>query len=383
MQPLLSYPVLADLLQPLRRSQQKTLAWILVAILHARCARTFDIAAELAAWLGIRFDSALNRLYRALRNHRIDWLAIEEQFLRLLGKRLGDRLLIAIDWTEWHSSMRMLVASVVSDRRAIPVQTEAFDRSVMPRSQNARENAFLRVLASALRSAGLEAVVCCDRGFRRVSWLALLARLGFSFVVRLKDDVTVWSKELGGATTLRKLQLTPESAVDLGWVKLHSSIKCPVRIVGVWAKDSKEPWWLATNLEVDASTVASYYDRRMAVEEQLRDQKGCRFGVQLYWTQFRTPEHLGRFARLVGIALFIWMAVGAKVARQNPSLRMPHPTKGPRRSYVTIGMREIHRLHSRCRLTSHLLLAHLPRPVLRRFHWIARALAPPRALLQN
>ena len=107
-----------------------------------------------------------------------------------------------------------------------------------------------------------------------------------------------------------------------------------------------------------------------SVREQLRDEKGCRFGVQLYWTQFRTPEHLGSFARLVGIVLFIWMAVGAKVARQKPSLRMPHPKKSPRQSYVTIGIREIQRLERRCRLTSHMLLAHLLRPNLRRFHWI-------------
>jgi hypothetical protein len=41
------------------------------------------------------------------------------QLLRLLGA--GRRLRIALDWTEWHHDLKMLVASVIVGRRAIPV----------------------------------------------------------------------------------------------------------------------------------------------------------------------------------------------------------------------------------------------------------------------
>ncbi|RMG11288.1 MAG: hypothetical protein D6729_18235 [Deltaproteobacteria bacterium] len=53
MQPLHSYPVLTDFLHPLRRSQQKTLSWILAGILEAGTARTLCIATKLAFWLGV------------------------------------------------------------------------------------------------------------------------------------------------------------------------------------------------------------------------------------------------------------------------------------------------------------------------------------------
>lgn len=384
MQPFESYPVLAEILHPLRRSQQTTLSWILAAILEAGTGRTLAIATKLALWLETRLDSALNRLYRALRNPRIDWLSVEREFLRLLGRTVGRRLLIAIDWTEWHGQMRMLVASVVLGRRAVAVQTEAFERQKICRSQNARENTFLRTLGAVLREAGLEAVILCDRGFRRVSWLSLLLELGLSFVVRLKDDVTVHSEHLGGPTTLGKVGLSPGRAVDLGWVRLRSDEKVEVRVVGAWASGAREPWWLATNLRREAaSTVVSYYDRRMAVEEQLRDQKGSRFGLELCWTNFRKPDHLGRFARLTGIALFIWMGAGVAAAQARPSLRLPHPTKGPRLSYVRIGIQTLHALRGQVELTGAYLAALLPRPAIRRFAWISSAIGPPAPPTQN
>jgi hypothetical protein len=41
--------------------------------------------------------------------------------------------------------------------------------------------------------------------------------------------------------------------------------------------------------------LAALYDRRMAIEEQIRDTKGARFGLKLVWTQIKTPQALGRF----------------------------------------------------------------------------------------
>jgi hypothetical protein len=83
--------------------------------------------------------------------------------------------------------------------------------------------------------------------------------------------------------------------------------------------------------------VASWYDRRMGVEEQLRDTKGCRYGVQIYWTAFEQPERIGRLFVLVGVALMVWTIAGMVVATSDPTARFPHKAKGPRRSFATIG----------------------------------------------
>jgi hypothetical protein len=76
----------------------------------------------------------------------------------------GQQLFVAIDWTEWHSDLWMLLASVVTGRRAIPVYAATFAQQPKRRSQNSRENTFLRLLASKLRELGQQAVLLCDRG---------------------------------------------------------------------------------------------------------------------------------------------------------------------------------------------------------------------------
>ena len=125
--------------------------------------------------------------------------------------------------------------------------------------------------------------------------------------------------------------------VDLGAVELREDRAVKVRVIGIWAHGQREPWWIATSLSSSVAEVASWYDRRMGVEELFRDSKGCRFGVQIYWTAFEQPERIGRLFVLVGIALLVWTAAGHVVATADPTARLAHKANGPRRSYVTVG----------------------------------------------
>ena len=82
------------------------------------------------------------------------------------------------------------------------------------------------------------------------------------------------------------------------------------------------------------------------------------------------PEHLAHLAQLVGIAIFVWTAIGVAAAKANPSLRFNHPKKGPRFSYVTIGMRSREDVMHKIKMTASNLAAHIPKPALRKFPWI-------------
>lgn len=372
MRPFERYPVLVPLLKGFRRSQQTTLGLVIAAIIESSSARSMEIATLLASWRNIQFGSGLNRLYRLLRNPRIVDLSLTKGMLALLSEKLGKTLLIAVDWTEWHDELRMLSACVVSDRRAVPVHTAVFHRARMRRSQNARENTFLRLLSSALKAGGLKAVILCDRGFRRVSWLRLLLTHQLDFVIRLMDDVTIHLPNKK-SRPLAELRLQPGQVLDLGFAKLRADGAVVVRVIGVWAKGAKEPWWLATSLPHKVATIVAYYDRRMTIEEQFRDTKGRRFGVKIFWTQFKNPDHLARFTQLVGVAILVWTVAGIVASSLNPSLRFNHPTKGPRQSYVTIGMRFV-RLRLFQKLPAPLFIRRLKRPKLRRFSWIANPL---------
>jgi hypothetical protein len=338
MDPEKRYPFLSTLLDPFWRRHRKTVGLIIGAIAVTGQARSFAIATTLARWLGTRLDSAVNRFYRLLRNTRVDYLLFSERWVGLLARSPERHLLIAIDWTEWHHGLRLLVAAVVAGKRAIPVYVHGLRKVLRLRSQNTQENTFLRLLADILRRAGVKATILCDRGFRRVSWIRLLQQLQLGFAVRLMSDVFV-ELDPGIKVALDSIVLVQGQILDLGIVPLRSDGAVSVRVIGYWAPDAHEPWWIATSQAGPASGVIKLYDRRMTVEEQFRDLKGRRFGVKLSWTQFRDPEALARFLMLLAVALLIWTLTGVVAAGRDPSLRLRSRSKGPRQSYVTIGLR--------------------------------------------
>jgi len=109
------------------------------------------------------------------------------------------------------------------------------------------------------------------------------------------------------------------------------------------------------------------------IEEQLRDLKGCRFGLKLEWTQFRTPQYLARFTLLLGVALVLWTAVGQAVAEEAPSVRLPCKQKGPRLSLLHVGIAYLRKLARLVRLSFRFIQRHLPLPHLRLFAWLHTA----------
>jgi len=110
--------------------------------------------------------------------------------------------------------------------------------------------------------------------------------------------------------------------------------------------------------------VLALYDRRMTIEECFRDTKGKRYGAKLGWTRFRDPEKVARFFHLLAAAMLMWLLVGLYAAKHDPSLRMVSKARGPRQSFIAIGLR-IAALDERPLITPHLLEL-LPEPALRK-----------------
>lgn len=367
MNPLRRYPVLASLLRPFRRSQQKTCAAIVAALCQAAQASSFAIAGQLSCLTDVQLGSALTRLYRFLRNERFDNWLLTEQMLRLTAPSEG-RLLLALDWTAWQDRFSVLCASVCTGTRAIPVAASACHKWSLARSQNLWEETFLRLVVDRLRAAGVEAVWLCDRGFHRVKWLEKFTEFEQLFVVRLTRDVTV--RLADRVRLLKSLELQPGERRDFGWVWLRSDEVVRVRLIGVWSAGAREAWWLATNLENAVSKVVAYYDRRMGIEEQFRDAKGHRFGMKLRWTQFTKPEFVERMYLLVGVALLLWTTVGRAVEESEPAVRLESKTKGARLSLARIGSYYWLKMSKQVRLTASFVRSHLPPPRLRMFKWL-------------
>jgi len=294
----LKYPILVKLLRPFRRSQQKTCISIVSALLEAAQANSFAIASMLASQSEIGLPSAVNRFYRFLRNERFDnWLLTERLFGFFAEKK---RIVLCLDWTAWGERFSVLTASVCVEKRSLPIAVSAVKKRLLARSQNLWEETFLRLCVERLKRAKVRAIWLCDRGFHRVEWLLRLKQLKQEFVVRLQRDVFV---EIDNRKVLIKsLALNKGEYRDFGLVKLRADGKVKIRLIGVWATEAKELWWLATNLKLSVAEIVGLYDRRMSIEQQFRDTKGNRFGLKLKWTQFQKAEYLERMYLLIGVA---------------------------------------------------------------------------------
>lgn len=333
------YRLLSEFARGLHKTQAKTLVAVVRSLIGSGQVRSFAIAGVLSESTGVRFKSALQRFYRWVHNPKLDDLA--------LWSALADRLLsggrrqslVAVDWTEWHSGLRVLAAAVCVDSRALPVLVQAFSKTDIPRSQNTRENTFVQLLVR-LSERMAHAVLIFDRGFRRISLIRELRWLKQPFLIRLAAKVQVVSGVYGGL--LSEHPLRPGQMVDLETCLLGQRRPVRVRVVGVWARGQDQPWWLATTLHDAAKRVAEIYDRRMGVEACFRDSKGCRYGLKIKWTAFKTAQALARLFLLAAIAMMVWQAAGLLACHADETLRLTSRAKGPRRSLIAIGIASPH-----------------------------------------
>jgi hypothetical protein len=143
-----SYNFIRSLTKSFHKAQVKTLSAITTSLTLAGRLRSFDIAQVLAQKTNVKNKSALQRFYRFINNKKFDDLKLWVQLSFQLLSSAGDLPRVSIDWTEWHHDLRILAASVAVDRRAIPLYAQTFPKSNMPRSQNSRENTFVRLLTS-------------------------------------------------------------------------------------------------------------------------------------------------------------------------------------------------------------------------------------------
>jgi hypothetical protein len=364
-----AYRYLYAAARKLHGSQRKALVAVVVCLVEVGNMRSFDIAHAIADRYGILFKSATQRFYRLINNRKVDDLPVWAEVTHHLIVAAGKVAVIAIDWTEWHEAHRVLTAAVCIGRRAMPIFAQTFSKTDIPRSQNSRENAFIKVLGT-LSPLVKKAVLVFDRGFRRASLIKLLIEHTFTFIIRLEAGVKVSCPTYTGLLTAYPLR--PGDAVDFGVCLLTIKGTVAVRVVGVWAVGQAEPWWLATSIESSPKRVAELYDRRMAVEEQFRDTKGSRFGLKMEWTRFRTCEGINRMYLLAALAMVAWTAAGIWACHDDPTMRLVSRSKGPRRSYISIGIEAKTYLYRVLRESWLYLTGILPETETRTFAWAGK-----------
>jgi hypothetical protein len=277
---------------------------------------------------------AIKRVDRFLSNTKIE---VDEWCADLVRTVIGPRkrVKLAIDWTKI-GPWPVLVASVVVQRRGIPVYWATCDLSALSRSLNAFEEGFLTRLRSMI-PPDVEVTLLFDRGFRRVSLVRLLKLLGFHFVIRCCPDI--WVEGEGYRGILGKMKLPRSKVVDLGEVFATKDKPEPVRVVAVYDRGQKEGWYLFTDLDIDARAVVKAYGRRFTIEEVFRDEKSTRYGWSLGEYRLKSrPDRLDRLLLVVAVAYFLVSLVGLALRNRDLDMRFKANTdKGTTHSLFQLG----------------------------------------------
>ena len=80
----------------------------------------------------------------------------------------------------------------------------------------------------------------------------------------------------------------------------------------VKAKGMKEPWCLvASDAQVSAKTLLSYYAKRRGIEASFRDIKDMRYGMGLSWSRVSQPARRDRLLLLSAFAMALLSLLGA------------------------------------------------------------------------
>ena len=184
----------------------------------------------------------------------------------------GLRLSVLVDLT-YLDPYAFLVASIPKLGRALPVAWYAFRRDLKGEpfdSQNLLIEDLLRRLLQDI-PAKVQAILCADREFARVSFFRFVRQIRRHFVVRIDAESWIIHPEYSGA--LGQMGLRPGDPPR--WFKAAQYCKedpLSINLLAVWVKGYDEPWFLATNLG-DRRIVFRIYKQRMKIEHGFRDWK--------------------------------------------------------------------------------------------------------------
>jgi len=233
--------------------------------------------AELARGLGNQ-EAAVKRLSRLLHNERLaphrlaD--AVVAQALRQLPPTGKVRL--ALDWTI-EGSQHLLVGSLVTGGRAVPIYWRAYDAEVLKGRMRRYERTIIRRVITRVRAVigCRRLIVTADRGFADVVLVDVLTALGVAFIIRVKGSTKVWFRRqwrnlhtLGFVGNARQRNLGClaycERAPHRLWVTMSRARD---------AKGQWELWYLISNRARRAQATAAEYARRFGCEQGFRDTK--------------------------------------------------------------------------------------------------------------
>ena len=270
--------------------------------------------AELARGLGNQ-EAALKRLSRLLHNERLAPHRLADAVLAQALRQWPPKgkVRLALDWTI-EGSQHLLVASLVTGGRAVPIYWRAYDATVLKGRMRRYETAGIRRVITRVQWAigARRVLVTADRGFADVALVEVLTALGVGFIIRVKGSTKVYYQ--GQWRNLHTLHFVGNTRHrNLGHLAYCESAPHRLWVTMSRARDRNgqwETWYLIANRPRRAQATAAEYARRFGCEQGFRDAKW-----ELGFAQARiTDIHAwSRLFALFALALLVVVSLAVKL----------------------------------------------------------------------
>jgi hypothetical protein len=281
-----------------------------VGVLHAAALGIHAIGQGLASAMGLDPKHATKQVDRLLSNTGITvWAWFAQWVTFVVAER--QELVVALDWTEFDADDQSTIALylITSHGRATPLIWKTVRKSELKHRRSSHEWEVVARLHEILPES-VNVTLLADRGFGDQKFFLDLDALGWSYVIRFRQNIHVthdgrtlsageWVPINGHAKMLRNAKITGDQTVIPGVVLKHQ-------------KGMKEAWCIATNrTDLGAAGVVKLYARRFTIEETFRDIKDNHFGMGLSATHIGSPQRRDRMLLLSAIAQALLTLLGA------------------------------------------------------------------------
>jgi hypothetical protein len=254
---------------------------------------------------------AVKQVDRLLSNENVTVWGFARSWVRfVVGPR--PEVVVALDWTEFDLDGHSTIAAylITNHGRATPLLWQTVDKTQLEGQRNTHEDRLLERLAECM-PVGVRVTVLADRGFGDQKRYEHLRGLGFDYVIRFREIITVtdasgeskpaaqWLPKSGRATMLKQMAVTQDCYVVPAVVVVHD-------------RKMQESWCLATSrADLGAADVVKLYGRRFSIEETFRDTKDIHFGMGLRATHIKSAERRDRLLLLAALAHALLTLLGA------------------------------------------------------------------------
>jgi len=254
------------------------------------------------------------RINRFLDNPFFDRSLLTKGLIELvLGKDKPKILPVVVDQTSVGGA-ESVVASYVTEGRALPLSIASFDKETIRAGQNIFEETFLDRTSKDLKD--INPLWIADRGYGRARLFVRLIKRKQLFIIRGRRVVLVQYQDEEGKTHQTSVgRLRHRLGIPKRYrnVLYQDEVKVRVDIIVYREKGFKEPWFLVVPPDSEnilpTELVVEYYRSRMNIETSFRDLKSC-LGVRGIKLEVRKAERMDRLLAGMAITYILLLALG-------------------------------------------------------------------------